>query len=95
MSTVPCHHVYILQSLSNRSKTYKGYTGKNVLDRLQEHNNGQCAYTSRFMPWQLKFYCAFEDKYTALEFEKYLKSASGIAFSRKRFLNIPNKEERK
>jgi hypothetical protein len=31
----------------------------------------------------LVFYCAFADKYRALEFEKYLKSGSGRAFMQK------------
>jgi putative endonuclease len=30
------------------------------------------------------WYCAFPDKYKALEFEKYLKSGSGRAFAKKR-----------
>lgn len=34
----------------------------------------------------LKWYCVFPNKKKALEFEKYLKSGPGIAFSKKRFL---------
>ncbi|MDX2095626.1 MAG: GIY-YIG nuclease family protein, partial [Alphaproteobacteria bacterium] len=37
-------------------------------------------------PWELVWYCAFPDKYKALEFEKYLKSHSGRAFANKRLL---------
>ena len=37
-----------------------------------------------FKPWELVWYCAFPDKYRALEFEKYLKSHSGRAFAKKR-----------
>jgi putative endonuclease len=36
------------------------------------------------MPWELKWYCAFPDKYKALAFEAYLKSHSGRAFAKKR-----------
>jgi len=32
----------------------------------------------------LVWYCAFGDKFKALEFEKYLKSHSGRAFGKKR-----------
>jgi len=31
-------------------------------------------------------YCAFNDKKRALDFEKYLKTSSGIAFKNKRFI---------
>jgi len=39
---------------------------------------------AEFKPWELVWYCAFPDKYRALEFEKYLKSHSGRAFAKKR-----------
>jgi len=32
------------------------------------------------------FYCVFDDKKNALDFEKYLKTASGIAFRNKRLI---------
>ena len=32
------------------------------------------------------FYCAFENKHQAFEFERYLKSGSGIAFRNKHFV---------
>jgi len=35
---------------------------------------------------QLVTYITFSDKYKAYNFEKYLKSGSGKAFSKKRFL---------
>jgi hypothetical protein len=35
---------------------------------------------------ELIFYCVFKEKYRAFAFEKYLKSASGRAFMKKRFL---------
>jgi len=40
--------------------------------------------TAKFKPRKLVWYCAFPDKYKALEFEKYLKSHSGRAFAKKR-----------
>ena len=42
--------------------------------RLPEHNAGKSAHTSKFKPWKLVWYCAFQEKYKALAFEKYLKS---------------------
>jgi hypothetical protein len=37
------------------------------------------------------FYSSFEEKKTALDFEKYLKTASGIAFRNKRLLPFVDK----
>jgi putative endonuclease len=52
--------------------------------RLPDHNAGKSTHTAKFKPWKLVWYCAFPDKYKALEFEKYLKSHSGRAFAKKR-----------
>jgi hypothetical protein len=41
-------------------------------------------HTSKFSPWELKTYVAFSDDAQAFAFEKYLKSASGRAFAKKR-----------
>ena len=79
------YFVYLLESI-NFEFIYKGFTEQNIFDRLKDHNQGKCKYTSKYKPWKLKFYCAFENKKTATDFEQYLKTASGIAFSRKRLL---------
>jgi hypothetical protein len=39
---------------------------------------------AQYAPWRLKTYIAFSDAQRALVFEKYLKSASGRAFAKKR-----------
>ncbi len=41
-------------------------------------------HTSKFRPWRLKTYIAFNDVKQAFAFEKYLKSGSGRAFAKKR-----------
>ncbi len=76
--------VYILQSKSNESY-YTGYA-EDLEKRLKDHNSGAVTYTSSKRPYELVWHCAFKDKSKAISFEKYLKSGSGIAFSRKRFL---------
>jgi predicted GIY-YIG superfamily endonuclease len=53
---------------------------------LLRHNKGEINYTSARLPVQLVTYITFSDKYKAYNFEKYLKSGSGKAFSKKRFL---------
>ena len=76
-------YVYIL--LMNNNKYYTGYT-QNLNERLDRHQKGAVPDTAPFLPVQLVFYCAFNDKYLAINFEKYLKSGSGRAFMRKRLI---------
>ena len=64
------------------------YTGfsENLNERFSRHRNGYVPATKARLPVELIFYCAFVDKYKALEFEKYLKSGSGRAFMQKHLL---------
>lgn len=77
------HYVYILHSALDRERFYVGVT-QDLKARLTKHNAGEVAHTSKFFPWELKTYLAFSDKEQAFAFEKYLKSPSGRAFSKKR-----------
>jgi len=52
--------------------------------RLQRHNAGEVSHTSKYGPWKIKTYLAFSDEKQAFALEKYLKSASGRAFAKKR-----------
>lgn len=76
-------YVYIIQSLADPSQVYTGAT-TDLKERMHYHDAGKSPHTSKYAPWGLKWYCAFQDKYMALDFEKYLKSHSGRAFARKR-----------
>jgi predicted GIY-YIG superfamily endonuclease len=76
-------YVYILRSLEHVEHYYVGITA-DLRDRLRKHNARQVAHTSKYAPWALKTYVAFEDEKQAFAFEKYLKSASGRAFAKKR-----------
>ncbi len=76
-------YVYIIQSLKFPGKFYTGLTD-DLKSRLKYHNTGQVSYTSKYKPWRIKTYLAFSDENYAVSFEKYLKSASGRAFSKKR-----------
>jgi putative endonuclease len=76
-------YVYILQSIENPERYYVGATGE-LRARLQKHNAGDVSHTSKYAPWSIKTYIAFADEKRALSFEKYLKSASGRAFAKKR-----------
>ena len=77
------HYVYILRSALDRERFYVGVT-QDLKARLGKHNAGEVAHTSKFVPWELKTYLAFSDKEQASAFEKYFKSPSGRAFSKKR-----------
>jgi len=80
----PMWYVYILRSINFPKQEYVGATA-DLKRRLPEHNAGKSTHTAKFRPWELVWYCAFPDKYRALEFEKYLKSHSGRAFAKKHF----------
>lgn len=77
------HYVYILRSKSDPDRYYVGLTS-DLRARLKRHNAGEVPHTSKFTPWELKTYIAFSDEQQAIAFEKYLKSASGRAFAKKR-----------
>ena len=76
-------YVYLLRSESDPAKTYIGCT-ENLKQRLATHNTGGSKHTSKYRPWRLITYHAFQEKLKALAFERYLKSHSGQAFARKR-----------
>ncbi len=75
-------YVYILESETG-DHHYVGITN-DLRARLLAHNAGQVSHTSKYRPWRIKTYIAFSEPTAAIAFEKYLKSASGRAFSKKR-----------
>jgi putative endonuclease len=77
------HYVYCLTSIADPSRRYIGYT-ENLRQRIADHNRGCCPATAPFRPWRVKGYIAFDNKPTALAFERYLKTGSGHAFASKR-----------
>ena len=74
--------VYTIQSTKFPKQYYTGLT-KDLEHRLADHNSGKSAYTSKYRPWKIISYTAFEDDEMAKAFEKYLESGSGRAFSKK------------
>ncbi len=75
-------YVYILQSTA-AEHFYVGITD-DLRTRVAKHNAGEVPHTSKYRPWRVKTYVAFSDEKQAFNFEKYLKSSSGRAFSKKR-----------
>ncbi len=82
-STPRFTYVYLLRSDSDPDRTYVGITG-DLRQRLADHNAGKARHTSKYRPWKIETYLAFSDPDAAVKFERYLKTASGIAFARKR-----------
>lgn len=80
------HYVYILRSIPFSTQTYVGYT-KNLKSRMAAHNAGQSPHTRKYRPWNAETVIHFSEKFTALAFERYLKSHSGKAFAGKRLLS--------
>lgn len=77
-------YVYMLISEARPDQRYIGFT-TDVRARLKAHNKGDSAHTSKYRPWRLVSYFAFDTEKKALDFERYLKSGSGKAFANKRF----------
>ena len=75
--------VYILKC--RNGQYYTGYS-QNLENRLKNHENGQVRFTKDKLPVELVHVSLFSNKQKAYEFERYLKSGSGIAFRNKRFV---------
>jgi len=68
--------VYILKSLKN-SKRYIGYTSKEALNRLHDHNTGSNKWTRENGSFITIHTEAYDNKKDAIRREKFLKSGQG------------------
>jgi putative endonuclease len=71
------HYVYVL--LCSDKRYYVGCCD-DLKKRIERHEKGHVPATEKRLPVELHSYHAFQDKYKAFAFEKYLKSGSGRAF---------------
>jgi putative endonuclease len=62
---------------------YVGLT-EDLHARLKKHNAGEVPRSVKFCPWRIKTAIAFTNRERASQFERYLKTASGRAFAKKR-----------
>jgi hypothetical protein len=53
--------------------------------RLEQHNAGENRSTAKLRPWKVVLYVAFETRFQACRFERYLKSGSGHAGTDRHF----------
>ena len=72
--------VYVLRNAAAPPRYYTGLTSE-ARRRLAEHNAGDCTHTAKYRPWSLDVVVEFSDERRAVDFERYLKSGSGVAFS--------------
>ena len=79
------YYIYLIKALNFPDIFYVGYT-TNLKQRLETHNSGGSIHTAKYRPWKLITYIAFSEREKAISFERYLKTASGRAFARKRLL---------
>jgi putative endonuclease len=81
---MPTWTIYLLKCADNSH--YTGCTS-NITERLNRHAQGEVHYTKSRLPVEVETKIVFTDKYKAYEFEKYLKSGSGIAFRNNRLIS--------
>lgn len=64
------------------------YTGcsSDLADRMKRHQAGEEIATRNRLPVTLTTYIVFKEKQKAYDFEKYLKTGSGRAVMKKRFV---------
>ena len=77
-------YTYIIRSISHPKQRYIGSTA-GLQARLAKRNAGEVPHTSKFKPWKVEAYFAFETKEKAAAFETYLKTGSGHTFSNRHF----------
>jgi putative endonuclease len=56
------------------------------MTRLEAHRKGEVHFTKDKLPIELVHLSLFADKQKAYDFERYIKSGSGIAFRNKRLV---------
>lgn len=76
--------VYVLRSDRNPRRHYVGLTSS-VARRLEWHNAGQNEHTARDRPWHVIVSLEFRATEAAAQFERYLKTGSGRAFTKRHF----------
>jgi putative endonuclease len=79
---MPKHYVYVLQSLRDQ-QFYVGLTD-NVARRLQAHNAGLVTATKLRLPFELVYWEGCLNRSDAAQREKYLKTAWGKRYLKRR-----------
>lgn len=78
------YHVYLIKSDNDPTKFYKGFT-TDITKRLAKHNNVLVKSITPYIPWNLQTVISVDSEDKVIQFERYLISHSGRAFSSKHF----------
>ncbi len=78
-------YTYVLRSLKDMNY-YVGYT-RNIMKRINEHNNGKVASTKNRIPLELVYWEGCLNQQDATAREKYLKTAWGKRYIKNRIKN--------
>ena len=71
-------YAYMLKSITpNSNKTYVGYA-KNLLSRLNKHNNNKGAKSTKGLKWKIIYSKRFKTKSEAMSFEYKLKKNKNL-----------------
>lgn len=70
------YYVYLLRSADGKS-TYVGFTSKDPIERLKEHNFGSNEFTKHRGPWKLVYYETFYCDKCGRSRELFFKSGIG------------------
>ena len=71
-------YAYMLKSITpNSNKTYVGYA-KNLLSRLDKHNNNKGAKSTKGLKWKIIYSKRFKTKSEAMSFEYKLKKNKNL-----------------
>ena len=78
-------YAYILKSLKDQTYYY-GSTGKDVFERLNEHNLGKMKYTKGHLPYKLHYFETYKSRSEANKRERFFKSVDGYKWLKKKGL---------
>lgn len=81
------HFVYLIQSQINPSKVYVGFTS-DLENRILLHNTADTGYTTKFRPWRLVYFEAYEGRNAAYKREQQLKKHGNTVVRLKKRLNL-------
>lgn len=84
------YHIYVLENQKDKNR-YIGFTERNPLDRLEDHNRGKVPSTKNKKPWNLIYYESYLNKKDALSREKFLKGGSGKKYIKNQLRDYLNK----
>lgn len=68
-------YAYVIKS-KNSDHFYKGYC-EHLEKRLEEHNSGKTKSNKAYLPFEIVYFEKFDDRDSAINREKYFKTASG------------------